>query len=383
MDNLILVFCPMKIHEVLTFQLEELSMNKIYKILGVFLVVYSIVAGMLIPLSTGIISVRPQVAKGGQPLALTLQAYNANFEIDKGAYEARIRLNPDQAICAKNIAVNNAQELTLHFDIPAGELPIQKTTKDGKKSPFPLLEMFGENNGYSSLESVIYIKDNLVDNDREYLFCPIKPFAKVKEEKITFPFLNILEETIRNLFYHVPMWFAMMLLLFISVVYSILYLREPEIEHYDTQASSFAAVGVLFGGVGIATGALWAKHTWGAYWSFDVKQNTSAVALLIYLAYFVLRSSFDDMDKRARIAAIYNIFAFATLIPLLYVIPRMVDSLHPGMGGNPAFSKLDLDDTMRMVFYPAVIGWMLLGIWMSNLAGRIERLTRKRLEMEE
>lgn len=357
-------------------------MNKIYKILAVLLVAYSIVAGMLIPLSTGVTGVSPRVAKGGQPLALTLQAYNANFEADKDSYEARIRLNPDQAICAKNITVNSPQEMTLHFDIPAGKLPILTATKNGKKSPFPLLEMSGEHNGYSSLESVVYIKDSLVENPVQ-VFCETKPFAEVKEEKINFPFLNILEETIRNLFYHVPMWFAMMLLLLISVIYSILYLAKPEMEYYDTQASSFAAVGVLFGIVGIATGALWAKHTWGAYWSFDVKQNTSAVALLIYLAYFVLRSSFDDMDKRARIAAIYNIFAFATLIPLLYIIPRMVDSLHPGMGGNPAFSKLDLDNTMRMVFYPAVIGWMLLGIWMSNLAGRIERLMRKRLEMEE
>lgn len=343
---------------------------------------YSLVAGMLIPLSTGIVNVSPRVAKGGEPLALQLKAYNANFLKDKDNYEARIRLNPTQAICANKVVVQNDQELTLFFDLPLGKLPTQILTEDGKKSKFPLLEMSGKNNGYSSLESAIYLKDSLVENGRQ-TFCKVVPFAKVTESKMTFPFLNILEETIRNLFYHVPMWFAMMLLLFISVVYSILYLAMPEKEQYDVQATSFASVGVIFGVVGIATGALWAKHTWGAYWSFDVKQNTSAVALLIYLAYFVLRSSFDDMDKRARVAAIYNIFAFATLIPLLYIVPRMVDSLHPGMGGNPAFSKLDLDNTMRMVFYPAVVGWMMLGIWMSNLGGRIERLMRIKMELEE
>ena len=127
---------------------------------------------------------------------------------------------------------------------------------------------------------------------------------------------------------------------------------------------------------------MWAKHTWGAYWSFDVKQNTTAVALLIYLAYFVLRSSFDDMDKRARISAIYNIFAFATLIPLLYVVPRMVDSLHPGSSGsgNPGFNTYDLDNTMRMVFYPAIIGWILMGLWMAQLMTRVEKIRYKRLE---
>lgn len=357
-------------------------MKNFYKILGIVLVAYSLVAGMIIPLSTGVMDVSPRIAKGGEPLTLKVKGYNADFLKDKDNYEARLRINREQAICANKVVVENNQELTLFFDIPSGKLPIQRLTEDEKKSKFPLLEITGTNNGYSSLGSAIYIKDSLSENTAQN-FCELVSFTESTKNKTTFPFLNIVEETIRNLFYHVPMWFAMMLLLLISVVYSILHLRTPEIEHYDIQATSFAAVGGLFGVIGITTGALWAKHTWGAYWSFDVKQNMSAVALLIYLAYFVLRSSFDDMDKRARIAAIYNIFAFATLIPLLYIIPRMVHSLHPGMGGNPAFSNLDLDNTMRMVFYPAIVGWMMLGIWMSNLGGRIERLMRIKLELEE
>ncbi|HMR44960.1 MAG TPA: cytochrome c assembly protein, partial [Saprospiraceae bacterium] len=68
------------------------------------------------------------------------------------------------------------------------------------------------------------------------------------------------------------------------------------------------------------------------------------------------------------------LFAFATLIPLLYVIPRMTDSLHPGSGGNPAMGGEDLDNTMRMVFYPAIIGWTLVGFWMANLNFRIEKI---------
>src|SRR5690606_31379887 len=103
-------------------------------------------------------------------------------------------------------------------------------------------------------------------------------------------------------------------------------------------------------------------------------------AILIYLAYFVLRSSFDDFDKRARIAAVYNIFAFAALIPLLFVIPRMTDSLHPGSGGNPAMGGEDLDNTMRMIFYPAIIGWTLMGVWISQILFRILRLRYKLMD---
>lgn len=359
-------------------------MKNIWKILGISLVTYSLIAGMLIPLTTGIKTTAPRIAKTGEPLALTLSnAYNARFEQDATNYKARIRLNQKgQSLCASKIEVKDNQTMTLHFEVPAGMLPIQVLMDNGKKSPFPLLELLGENNGYSSLESVIYFQqDSSAPMANAASFCQATPYEQV-EKGMTFPFLNILEETIRNLYYHVPMWFAMMLLMAVSVVYSIRYLNNPQYAHFDRQATAFAAVGILYGLIGVATGAMWAKHTWGAYWSFDVKQNTTAVALLIYLAYFVLRSSFDDLDKRARVAAIYNIFAFATLIPLLYIVPRMFDSLHPGMGGNPAFSKLDLDNTMRMVFYPAIIGWIILGIWIANIASRIEALRQHYLEQE-
>jgi heme exporter protein C len=78
-----------------------------------------------------------------------------------------------------------------------------------------------------------------------------------------------------------------------------------------------------------------------------------------------------DEEKRARISAVYNIFAFALMIPLLFVLPRMVDSLHPGAGGNPGFNAYDLDNGMRLVFYPAIIGWFLLGLWITQLKVRI------------
>jgi heme exporter protein C len=359
-------------------------MKNIWKIVGVLLITYSFVAGLLIPLTTGIKTVSPRIAHTGEPLALTLSnAYNAKFTADQDNYQARIRLNEKgQSLCATKIEVQDNQTMTLYFDVPAGALPLQVLMDDGKKSPFPLLELLGENNGYSSLESVIFFQaDSSAALADAAAFCQAQPYEQ-EEKGMTFPFLNILEETIRNLYYHVPMWFAMMLLMAISVVYSIRYLNNPQIERHDRQATAFAAVGILYGIIGVATGAMWAKHTWGAYWSFDVKQNTTAVALLIYLAYFVLRSSFDDLDKRARVAAIYNIFAFATLIPLLYIVPRMFDSLHPGMGGNPAFSKLDLDNTMRMVFYPAIIGWMIMGIWIADVASRVEGLRRRYLEQE-
>ena len=97
----------------------------------------------------------------------------------------------------------------------------------------------------------------------------------------------------------------------------------------------------------------------------------------MYLAYIVLRSSIDESQKRAKISAIYNIFAFPIMVVLLFILPRMTDSLHPGNGGNPGFNSYDLDSNMRLVFYPAVIGWILLGVWISNIRYRIRLLQHK------
>jgi len=180
------------------------------------------------------------------------------------------------------------------------------------------------------------------------------------------PALSILNETIRNLFFHVALWFAMFILLIISVIYSIKYLQNSNIEA-DIKASEFATMGVIFGLLGVATGSVWARFTWGDWWVNDPKLNATTIALLIYLAYFVLRSSIEEEHQKGRISAIYNIFAFAAAVPLIFILPRLTDSLHPGSGGNPGFNAYDLDNNLRKVFYPAILGWTLMGVWFASL----------------
>ncbi len=191
------------------------------------------------------------------------------------------------------------------------------------------------------------------------------------------PARHILNETVRNLYFHVPMWFGMMLLFGYSFYYSLMYLRKQQME-YDIKAVAFLKIGVLFSCLGMVTGMEWATYTWGEAWSNDPKQLATAICMLSYFAYLILRGGIKDEEKRAKIAAVYNIFAFALMIPLLFVLPRMVDSLHPGNGGNPGFNAYDLDSRMRLVFYPAVIGWFLLGMWMSTLHARINILRYKK-----
>jgi len=197
------------------------------------------------------------------------------------------------------------------------------------------------------------------------------------------PRLAILNETERNLYFHVPMWFGMTIILLASVINSVGYLRNPS-SRLDILAHESAKTGILLGVLGLLTGSLWARYTWGTWWTTDVKLNGAAVTMLIYAAYLVLRGSVRDEQQRARLSAIYNIFAFSAAIPLLFIMPRLAEaSLHPGMGGNPGFSKYDLDSGMRLVFYPAVIGWTLLGVWITEVACRFAFVKEKIYEKQE
>ena len=191
-----------------------------------------------------------------------------------------------------------------------------------------------------------------------------------------------LQQSIRNLFFHVPMWFSMMALFSGSVFYAVKYLRSAN-PVYDIYSVGFANVGIIFGLLGLVTGMIWANYQWGTFWSGDVKQNGVAIALLIYLAYFVLRGSITDMDKRSKVSAVYNIFAYCMLFPTIWILPRLSESLHPGgqgSEGNPALNPNDSTSAMKLVMVPAFIGWTLLGIWIATIRIRIALLAEKKLE---
>jgi len=346
-----------------------------YKIMAVLILLYVFTVGMLVPLKPGIVGVQPSSVRTGQDVQLQVEGYNSHYLDGHQNMRAWLKLDDERALAAKNIQVISDREMTLDFSIPE-YLPVREKVAD-----FTLL-IDNPRDGAVALPSAVFITQDSLDPAMGELVWP-KHNATITDlhdvGAITYPFRNILSETIRNTYFHVPLWFAMILIFLGSVWYSVQHLRTSD-DLSDTRAASLTKVGIFFGFLGLLTGAIWAKHTWGSYWSWDIKQNMTAIALLIYMAYFVLRNSFEDEERRARISAVYNIFAFTALIPLIYVIPRLTDSLHPGAGGNPALGGEDLDNTMRMVFYPAIIGWTLLGLWINNLLTRSEMLKQKLLE---
>ena len=137
----------------------------------------------------------------------------------------------------------------------------------------------------------------------------------------------------------------------------------------------------VFGALGLLTGMLWANATWGTFWTSDPKLNNTAIGLLIYSAYFVLRQSLDDETQRGRLSAAYNLFAYTVFIPLIFILPRMTDSLHPGSGDNPTFRLFDTAHTMKLVIYTSIIGFIALGWWLLTLFLRIRQLKKMQDEI--
>jgi heme exporter protein C len=346
-----------------------------WKILGVAIIVYVFLAGMLVPLKPGIVGVTPQSVYAGSKVSLQVKGYNTHYFQASNEMRAWLKMDDKHFLFPEMILINNDRDLKLVFYIPR-YLPASEKVRD-----FTLL-IDNPIDGAHVLPSAVFVTQNDINPAQGALEWPPERITDLHTGAgMAYPFRNILAETIRNTYYHVPLWFAMILLFIGSVFYSGRYLRTRNARD-DHYALSLIRAGVLFGVLGLLTGAVWARYTWGAFWSGDIKQNMTAICLLIYLAYFVLRQAYEDPEQRARIAAAYAMFAFAAMIPLLFVIPRLTDSLHPGSGGNPALGGEDLDSTMRMVFYPAIIGWFLIGLWMAQISFRIEALKERWLEEE-
>ena len=345
-----------------------------WKALSVLLVLYALAVGMLVPLKPGIAYVSPETAQTGDSIRLTIHGYNTFYSRGR-AEDIRLWLQFDsaQAILGQKLQVLTDTTLEASFVLPA-DLPRSRASV--------MLNAILDHpaDGVSLLPSAIEIRrDSVASSAASWTANPVNQLHVIKD--FSFPYRNVIYESIRNTFYHVPMWFALMFLFAASVFQSIRFLltKKPD---FDRRASSLAEAGLLFGIMGLVTGMLWANYTWGAPWSNDIKQLMTAVVLLIYLAYFILRRSFDEPEKGARLSAVYNIFAFASIIPLLYIIPRMFASLHPGSTGNPAFGSEDLDNTMRLVFYPAILGFTGIGFWLAQLRTRAKRVEDRMIGLD-
>ncbi len=192
------------------------------------------------------------------------------------------------------------------------------------------------------------------------------------------PVVPVLGNTTRVLYLYIPCAWVTVVALAWSMGHSIAYLRTSDLKH-DDHAAGAAELGILFCLGATITGAIWAKAKWGAYWNWDPRETSIFFLLLIYGAYLALRSALDDERKRARLSAVYSAIAFVSVPFLIFVVPRMLATLHPDPIINTQ-GKIDMDKRIGLSFSMLLLGFTALFFWLLRLRVRLGRLERARME---
>lgn len=191
---------------------------------------------------------------------------------------------------------------------------------------------------------------------------------------IVMPIPNIpaLGDKARVLYFHVPMSWIAVVAFTMSLWYAVRYLRTKEL-NYDVRSFSSAQLGFLFCILATATGSLWAKFSWGSFWNWDPRQTSIFILLMIYGAYFALRSAIDSEEQRARLSSVYAIVAGVTMPFFVFIMPRLVETLHPDPIINET-GKINMDTTMLGIFLTSLLGFTMLFYWVLNMKIRLELL---------
>jgi heme exporter protein C len=189
------------------------------------------------------------------------------------------------------------------------------------------------------------------------------------------PIVPGLEEKARIIFFHVPTAWLSVVGFVAALVYGIRYLRSRSIED-DSRSAASAGLGFLFCLLATVTGAIWAKSSWGTYWNWDPRETSIFVLLLIYGAYFALRSAVEMEEKRASLAAVYAVIAGVTMPFFVFIMPRVIASLHPEPILN-AQGKIHMNTAMLLVFLASLAGFTGLYYWMWKVYVKVEQLRRR------
>ena len=130
----------------------------------------------------------------------------------------------------------------------------------------------------------------------------------------------------RNIYIHVPIALSTYMLFAGAALAGLLSIIRGRV--YSRYIDTFVALGVVYAAATLVTGSAWASESWGVAWNWDPKQTAVLMLFLAYLAYFPLKRSIADPERRERVAAAYATAAFA-LVPVSYLSSRIFQSLHP------------------------------------------------------
>ncbi len=192
------------------------------------------------------------------------------------------------------------------------------------------------------------------------------------------PPAEFLGQASRILYFHVPLAWVSTLAFIISGVLSIVFLydREKKYPLTEERAYNSAIIGMVFIILALITGSIWSKISWGAYWNWDPRQTSIIVLMLIYMAYFSLRTALADNPARGRLTSSYLIIAMLAVPFLIFIIPRIYTSLHPDPIVNSE-RKINMDVSMKITLLISSIAFTLLFFYLFSISNRISGVKKK------
>jgi heme exporter protein C len=178
-------------------------------------------------------------------------------------------------------------------------------------------------------------------------------------------------EIYRIFYFHVPVALVTFIAYGLAMYQGLIYLKTRDLQ-YDMRSSSAALLGTIFGVLATISGSIFAKMAWRSFWNWDPRETSIVVLLLIYLAYFSLRSAIPDPGRRANLSAVYSILGFIAAIFTIFIWPRITPGLHPGSPGGSSSGKfIVMSGTTWMVFGPAIAAFLGLYYWIYELSVKI------------
>ena len=176
----------------------------------------------------------------------------------------------------------------------------------------------------------------------------------------------------RIIFFHVPAAITAMLGAVVTAITSVAYLITKNLK-YDAISVSVTEVGLAFLAANLVTGSIWGRIIWGIWWTWDARLTSALVCWLLYAGYLMLRHAIEEPTTRARIAAVFNIFAFVD-VPIVIFSIKWWRTQHP----QPVFwGGGSIDPAMRIIAILNLIALILLAVVLSLIRLRQEEVQRE------
>jgi len=161
--------------------------------------------------------------------------------------------------------------------------------------------------------------------------------------------LEVTMNYVQKIFYfHIANAWVGMLGFLAAAVAGVVYLVKHD-QKWDIIELAAVEISLVFFLIAIASGSIWARPSWGAYWTWEPRLTTAAILEMVYIAYLLLRQGIDDPDRRARFSAVYTLIG-AISVPITFMSIRLFRTIHPVViGTNSAASQGSFDMTSKML----------------------------------